>query len=243
MENLPQTTGKDNLPSLGNSLGLTVLQHLTTVPEIVFNKDLHPVRKLPAQQIDSFLMEQILGICAFLSVPMMSALQIQETVRLIRKDKDFMEYRPEDFVLCFDRGKVGKYGKNYNRIDGQIILEWLGKYDYERQAEIEAHHIQTKQKVDDGVVASSDEKFNPEISKKMLELAATLSNPKPKEKKELTLDQKKALWAKNFDAIRYLQNQKEMVVQIGEVVMDLDTYMQYKLNQSEKPTDETQGKD
>jgi hypothetical protein len=66
---------------------------------------------------------------------MMDAGQIAQTRELLLED--FVHLKPEDFKLCFNRAKKGHYGPLYDRIDGQLILDWLRKYDNERDAEIE----------------------------------------------------------------------------------------------------------
>lgn len=65
----------------------------------------------------------------------MSDSQIAMTVNLILDD--FSAYKPDFFMWVFDNAKKGRYGKNYNRIDGQIIFEWLnvGDADYTEQIE------------------------------------------------------------------------------------------------------------
>lgn len=56
----------------------------------------------------------------------MSDEQVAQTIILIQDD--YWMLKPEDFKLCFDNAKKGKYGKVYDRIDGQVILEWLHNY-------------------------------------------------------------------------------------------------------------------
>lgn len=56
--------------------------------------------------------------------------QMVTTIRMIVED--FYYFNIEDFKLCFDNAKRGKYGKIYDRIDGNIIYEWLQKYSEER---------------------------------------------------------------------------------------------------------------
>lgn len=56
--------------------------------------------------------------------------QLVSTIRLIVED--FYYFNVEDFKLCFNNAKKGKYGKIYDRIDGNIIYEWLQKYSEER---------------------------------------------------------------------------------------------------------------
>jgi len=50
---------------------------------------------------------------------------------------DYCMLKPDDLKLCFDNAKKGKYGKVYDRIDGQIIFEWLELYLEERVQAIE----------------------------------------------------------------------------------------------------------
>lgn len=56
--------------------------------------------------------------------------QMVTTIRMIVDD--FYYFNIEDFKLCFDNAKRGKYGKIYDRVDGNIIFEWLKKYSEER---------------------------------------------------------------------------------------------------------------
>lgn len=56
--------------------------------------------------------------------------QLVQTIQLIIED--FYYFNIEDFKLCFNNAKRGKYGKVYDRIDGNIIYEWLQKYSEER---------------------------------------------------------------------------------------------------------------
>lgn len=60
----------------------------------------------------------------------MNSPQTIETIDLICKR--FTHYKMDDFKLCFDKMKMGYYGKTYNRIDGQILFEALNAYDIER---------------------------------------------------------------------------------------------------------------
>ena len=60
----------------------------------------------------------------------MNASQIQQTVALIRETYPYLMI--EDFKICFNDAKKGLYGKLYDRIDGQIILDWLDRYDNRR---------------------------------------------------------------------------------------------------------------
>ena len=56
--------------------------------------------------------------------------QVAVTVDLILEEYPYMQ--PDDLKLCFRRAMKGRYGKLYNRIDGQIIMGWLREYNRER---------------------------------------------------------------------------------------------------------------
>lgn len=56
--------------------------------------------------------------------------QMVQTIGLIIED--FYYFNIEDFKLCFNNAKRGRYGKVYDRIDGNVIYEWLQKYWEER---------------------------------------------------------------------------------------------------------------
>lgn len=60
----------------------------------------------------------------------MNDVQAIETINLICQR--FKHFRMDDFKLCFNRMKMGFYGKTYNRIDGQILFEALNHFNDER---------------------------------------------------------------------------------------------------------------
>lgn len=76
--------------------------------------------------------------------------QVAQTVTLILEDEGLRSLKPDDFKLCFTRIKKGFYGKSYDRMDGQIILECLTLYLHERVLECEqmsfARHQEIKAK-------------------------------------------------------------------------------------------------
>lgn len=56
----------------------------------------------------------------------MDADQVAQTAKLIAKDYYYL--KPEDFKLCFDNAKRGKYGQLFDRLDGAVIFGWLENY-------------------------------------------------------------------------------------------------------------------
>lgn len=93
----------------------------------------------------------------------MNASQVAQTVSLILKN--YILYKPDDFKLCFDRAKEGYYGTTYDRVDGNVILGWLMRYDFEKSDEIEDYRINEKNLIESGKTPiSADQKLidNPE---------------------------------------------------------------------------------
>lgn len=66
----------------------------------------------------------------------MNAFQISTTVDFIIEK--FYYLKLEDLKLCFKKAMMGEYGKMYNHIDGQIILNWITKYDKAREEFIQS---------------------------------------------------------------------------------------------------------
>lgn len=56
--------------------------------------------------------------------------QLVSTIQLVIED--FYYLNIEDFKLCFNNAKRGVYGKIYDRVDGNIIYDWIFRYAQER---------------------------------------------------------------------------------------------------------------
>lgn len=83
--------------------------------------------------VKAFLVLALGDFLRFFSVGnTMDERQVAQTVMLILEDHRHLTI--EDFKVFFNNCKKGLYGTSYNRIDGQVILEWLGKYEDERAA-------------------------------------------------------------------------------------------------------------
>jgi hypothetical protein len=91
--------------------------------------------------------------------------QVAQTIDLILQDQNLRSLKPDDFKLCFNRIKRAEYGKAYDRIDGQNILECLYLYLHERVTECEEMSFKAHQLIKDGKMAKTD----PEGQKKVLD--------------------------------------------------------------------------
>jgi hypothetical protein len=78
----------------------------------------------------------------------MNDVQIARTADLIIEEFYFL--KPDDLKLCFNRAMLGKYGKTYDRVDTQVICDWLNQYNESRALEADSlsyqEHLQVKEK-------------------------------------------------------------------------------------------------
>lgn len=106
------------------------------------------------QFLFAFLTIAIVDLIEFFNVgKTMGEAQVVSTIRLLVDD--FYYLNVEDFKLCFNNAKRGKYGKVYDRIDGNTIYEWLNKYSTER-VEVAYPEIANQPRQDDSFVRMSN---------------------------------------------------------------------------------------
>lgn len=109
----------------------------------------------------------------------MGETQMAQTADLIIQEKPYL--KPEDLKLCFNKAKMGKYGPIYDRIDGQIIFEWLNKHEDERMQYSESKSIiahQTRERQQKDVPICED------VKSSLKELAKRLKDKERKEQQE-----------------------------------------------------------
>lgn len=95
-----------------------------------------------------------------------NTLQITQTTELILEDFKFLKL--EDFKLFFNKMKKGHYGKLFNRLDGQVVLEQLHVYCHERSLEAEQINFKAHSEHKSGKVNLSE--VNKEGQKKVIEI-------------------------------------------------------------------------
>ena len=71
----------------------------------------------------------------------MNDVQMAQTADLILDEYYYLNI--DDIKLCFNMAKSGKFGKVYDRIDGQVIMGWLSEYEAQR-IEICEHNNEAK---------------------------------------------------------------------------------------------------
>ena len=81
--------------------------------------------------LQAYLEGWIVNLREFVNVgKRMTDMQTFETAMIILQDYKYLTIA--DINLLFKRAKSGYYGKLYDRLDGQIILDWFRSYDKER---------------------------------------------------------------------------------------------------------------
>lgn len=72
--------------------------------------------------------------------------QVNQTAEVLAAE--YRQYTIEHFATVFQRVKLGKMGKVYDRLDGVVIAGWLDDYIEELRREVqlreENHHLATK---------------------------------------------------------------------------------------------------
>jgi hypothetical protein len=86
--------------------------------------------------------------------------QMAETVRMIIDDFYYLNF--DDLKLCFNNAKKEKYGKIYDRIDGNIIYSWVQKYSNERVETVYSEMYHTPRAYDEyeRTILKKDEDFD-----------------------------------------------------------------------------------
>lgn len=99
----------------------------------------------------ALITHMLIDLVKFLNVgKTMNAEQVAQTAEIIMYDYAYLKV--EDFKLCFNNVKKGRYGKTYDRIDGQVILDFLNTYVDDRIREADQlsynDHLRAKSDVD-----------------------------------------------------------------------------------------------
>lgn len=93
------------------------------------------IRAISTVHGEPFVLRLLVGYIAdlvefFNATRTMSAKQVTATADLIYQE--FRHWNPEDFKVCFNKIKLGEYGKLYEGIDGNKIILFMREYDKER---------------------------------------------------------------------------------------------------------------
>lgn len=85
----------------------------------------------------------ITDVVRFLNVGKnMNVEQIKQTAELILSEYHYLNI--DELRFIFRNAKLGRYGKQYDVLDGQVIFRWIETYDSERTNEVIKSQVDTK---------------------------------------------------------------------------------------------------
>lgn len=169
-----------------------------------------------------------------------NTIQITQTTELILED--FKHLKIEDFKLFFNKIKKGHYGKLFNRLDGQVILEQLHVYCHERSLEAEQINFRTHSEQKSGKINSNE--INAEGQKKVISILSeaiksseVIKNGNQKHIREKS-EQEKLIqrFYHQFTKICLKRNYDDcyrFIFMYGKVI-NANEYVEFKLKQMEK---------
>lgn len=88
-------------------------------------------KKFGEDFIQAYIEGWIVNLCDFVNIgKRMSDSQVHETAIMIVDE--YYNLTIADINLIFKKAKLGHFGQFYDRLDGQVILLWFGRYFSER---------------------------------------------------------------------------------------------------------------
>ncbi len=163
--------------------------------------------------------------------------QITQTTELILED--FKHLKIEDFKLFFNKVKKGHYGKLFNRLDGQVVLEQLHVYCHERVLEAEQINFRThsehkSDKINSNEVNAEGQKKVISILSEAIKSSEAVKNENQKQIREKS-EQEKLIqrFYHQFTKIcmkRSYDDSYRFIFMYGKVI-NANEYVEYKLNQ------------
>jgi len=114
---------------------------ITTANAAIFNNypSIVKIKKeIGSERLLIFLMDIIGKTVKYFNIgKTMNVEQTKQTAQLIIDNYYYM--KPSELKYCFNMGKMGMYGRIYDRIDGGVFFDWIDQYSKERDATCETH--------------------------------------------------------------------------------------------------------
>ena len=116
----------------------------------------------------------------------MTAQQLQEVAKEIIIQ--FGHFKMQDISVFCHGCKFGRYGKAYNRLNGQIIFEWLIEFDKQRTALIHSERQRQREEIQ----SLQDQVFANDITFESVLESYKLANQEGKKKRKLRQEREQA---------------------------------------------------
>lgn len=142
-------------------------------------------------------------------------------------------YKPEDFKLCFQKLIAGEYGKQYDVLDVQVLLQACRQYDLERVEALEekrrAERLEREnQAIDASERTEEDQQKWQEFSRVMNSIQIKQVDPKPVPVRVLDIWQR---WLIKFDELWRKRGNKALSVKFikrGGKMLSSEDFLKYK---------------
>jgi len=173
----------------------------------------------------------IIDTADFLSVgKSMSNNQVMQTVNLILED--YWHYKIDHFVLCFNRAKKGYFGKQYDRIDGQVIFSWLEQFDLEFSADVETERRNEAKRIEKDILSNQKGVPMPENVKALI----TDLGKKETVFKQIEISEEQKYFnglINDFNNLHELQGDEpgKKFVKYDGKMLDVNEYIEARVNQ------------
>lgn len=186
-----------------------------------------------AKAMVSLLIDDLIDFYSFNRA--MGAKQIVQTVDLIIDN--YPSFTPEDFIICFNNIKLGKYGKLYEGIDGAKILDMIHQYDTERDEDLMEYHKNRNKELNSGLLHESIiEVIKPIVQRieetKKTEINLEIKPPVPREITEDEVIVQEIL--KEFDVLHSKKGHTNEVIRTisyKNEIIDQGKYLEIKLEE------------
>lgn len=158
--------------------------------------------------------------------------QVMQTVELILED--YWHYKVDHFVLVFNKAKKGYFGKQYDRIDGQVIFSWLEQFDREFSSDVESVRSNENKRLQKKLQAPIGEESLTRMPDWFADSIKKMNEPKPLEQKQIALTDDQILingFIQEFNKIHLEgehQEGKRFIKFKGKMV-DVTEYIELKL--------------
>lgn len=125
----------------------------------------------------------------------------------VRIGKKFYFYKLDELLLVIQRATDGRYGRDFNRIDTSIVLDWITRYDVEERAPLViAQSTEKPSDLDKSTAPLNDEQYE-QFLERVAAGKKTVVNPEPKR----LADNNRA--AQTAARARYVQEKAAGIVQ------------------------------
>lgn len=130
-----------------NKVEFLTIQSELSLEKAVSGSQLSVIRKEDKTTLHIALKNLVLSLVESLNIAQsIKDSQMVEIVFLIADKYWFLKL--EELVLIFKRAKMGEYGKTYNRLDVQIVFEWIESYLKSEERAIYFERLNTGFKAD-----------------------------------------------------------------------------------------------